>query len=337
MATQNPNMMKLIQKILSDPRVVDVITQTLIDILSQQSNLDVQAENATTTQLTVKRHKKVGDWDTKSDNTLRGAYTYRKKHGQEIEPELNAILAARFPGYDATTKKFTGHGGRRKSDTNTTQKKVRIINWTEKSDIVLRRAYQQRAKTANGIDDALNAELARRFPDKYDPATRTFIKKPKTHNIGTKNVTKSAIATLPPAKTTTQTEKPAQLSVTLKPVKQSLDATYNNVYVNGRLILRNHANTELKLFGDGTLLGVYGIVTTDKDLPQRPLWMVYDTNLVPNKWSGRDKCSGYSIYAKTVLSTPTGVNLTLSNRCMVLLDNEKLKRLAGMTRFEIVR
>jgi len=337
MATKNPNMAKIIKQLLSDPRVVDVITQALIDILSKEAKEEQQVKTITVAKPVTPKPKKVIDWSKSSKAALRGAYAYRKKHTLEIEPELNAILAARFPGYDAEQKIFTGRGGRRKSGTNIAPKKVRIINWSEKSDAILRKAHKHRVKTANGIDDALNAELARRFPGEYDATTRTFIKKPKTHNFVTKNVKKSAIATLPPAKTTTQTEKPAQFSVTLEPVKLTLDATYNNVYVNGQLILRNHANTELKIFGDGTLLGVYGIVTTDKDLPQRPLWILYDTNLIPNKWTGRDKWSGYSVYIKYIAPTSNGISLTLSNRCMILLDNEKLKRMAGMTRFEIVR
>lgn len=206
-------------------------------------------------------------------------YTYRKKRGLAIEPELNAVLAARFPGYDAEQKIFTGRGGRKKSNS-----------------------------------------VSRQAP-----------------KITIKKVKKSAVKNAQPAKTTTTTDNPGKLTVTLKLVKQSLEATYNNVYVNGQLILRNHANTELKLFGDGTLLGVYGIVTNNKDLPQRPLWMIYDTNMVPNKWSGRDKYSGYVVYAKYMLPSSNGVNITLSDKRTVLLDNEKLKRCAGIKRFEIER
>ncbi len=283
MATQNPNMTKIIQKLLSDPRVIDVITQALIDILSQESNLVSQSEKITTPNAatqSVKQAKEI-DWNAKSDNTLRVMYAYRKKRGMPIEPELHETLVARFPGYDAEQKIFTGRGGRKKSNT---------------------------AKTAN-------------IPQESKP---------------TRHIKKSAVATLPPAKADV-VEKPTHLTVTLKPIKQSLEATYNNVYVNGQLILRNHANTELKLFGDGTLLGVYGIVTNDKDLPQRPLWIIYNTNLVANKWAGHDKYSGYSIYVKQILPTSTGINLTLSDKRIILLDNEKLKRMAAATRFEIER
>lgn len=185
-------------------------------------------------------------------------------------------------------------------------------------------------------------ELALRFPDEYDQATRTFVKKPKTsNNSGTKHVQKTAKAA---QRTTTvvQTEKPqvttpTRLTVTLKLVKQSLDAIYNNVYVNGQLILRNHINTDVKLLGDGTLLAIHGIVTDNKRLPQRPLYMIYDTNLAATKWAGRDKFAGYDIYAKYITPTADGVNVMLSNKCTIVLNNEKLKRFAGLTRFEIER
>lgn len=140
-----------------------------------------------------------------------------------------------------------------------------------------------------------------------------------------------------PVATQKTVEQPTKLSVTLKLVKQSLTDAFYDVYINGQKILRNHANTELKLFGDGTLLAIYGIVTTDKNLPQRPLWLVYNTDLVANKWAGRDKISGYRIYTKYISPTPTGVSIVLSNRMTILLETEKLKRLAGLTRFEIER
>ncbi|MCM1295099.1 MAG: hypothetical protein NC311_06120 [Muribaculaceae bacterium] len=406
-------MEKIIQKVLSDPRIAETITTVLIDILSNMQQSENAVANAPADPTPQANAPKVIDWSSKSNGALRAAYTYRKKRGLTIEPELNEILAARFAGYDTAQQKFTGRGGKRKSkstapvtpiektqkdinwvsksnatlrtmyayrkkrgliiepELNTAlaarfpgydaiqqkftgrggkrkvkAKKVRIINWAEKTDVILRKAFKHRQNIPNGIDDALNAELARRFPSEYDPATRKFVKQQKSHDVTTKDTQKSAIPTVvrtnaPVTKSqsvaSTTTAKPSQLSVTLKPVKQSLDATFYNVYVNEQLILRNHANTELKLLGDGTLLAVHGIVTDNKNLPQRPLYLIYDTNLVPNRWAGRDKIAGYDIYAKYITTTSDGVNVMLSNKCTIILNNEKLKRLAGLARFEIVR
>lgn len=308
----------------------------MAEILSEKSNI---AENTTTKQPSQPKPQKQINWSEKSEVTLRAAYAYRKKKGIAIEPELNTELAARFPGYDATKQIFTGRVKKEKA------KKVRIINWAKKSDDILRKAYKHRQKT--GIDDALNAELARRFPTEYDASTRTFVKQQTVHNFTTKGVQKSTAATMvrrpvqatTPVATQKTVEQPTTLTVTTKLVKQSLDSAFYDVYVNGKKILRNHANTELKLFGDGTLLGIYGIVTTGQNLPQRPLWLIYETNLVQKKFSGHDKITKYDIYAKSVYDTPTGVNITLSTtgNLTLLLETEKLKRLAGLTRFEIER
>ena len=334
MSSDQKDLTKIIKKLLSDPRVVGVVTQVLAEILSEKSNI---AENIKTKQSAQPKPQKQINWSEKSNATLRANHAYRKKKGIAIEPELNAELAARFPGYDAAQQIFTGRVKKEKT------KKVRIINWAEKSDDILRKAYKHRQNT--GIDDALNAELAARFPTEYDASTRKFVKKNNVHNVTTKGAQKSTTTTVvhrPVQATTTvaktkPVEQPTTLTVTTKLVKQSLDSAFYNVYVNGKKILRNHANTKLKLFGDGTLLGVYGIVTNDKNLPQRPLWLIYETNLVQKKFSGHDKITKYDIYAKSVYDTPTGVNITLSTtgNQTLLLETEKLKRIAGLTRFEI--
>lgn len=343
MQSATPQLTQIIKQLISDPRVINVVTQVLVEILSETSNNNVAEKPAAKQPVPVapQKEQKQIDWASKSNAALRAAYAYRKKTGNPIEPELSAELAKRFPGYDAEKQIFTGRVKKEKT------KKVRIINWAEKSDDVLRKAYKHRSKTPDGIDDALNAELAQRFPDEYDPVARKFIKKTKSHNFTTKNTPKSTATTVvrhpvqatPTVAKTKPVEQPTTLTVTTKLVKQSLDSAFYDVYVNGKKILRNHANTQLKLFGDGTLLGVYGIVTTGQNLPQRPLWVLYETNLVQKKFSGRDKITKYDIYAKSVYDTPTGVNITLSTtgNLTLLLETEKLKRMAGLTRFEISR
>lgn len=308
---------------------------------------------------TVKTEKpavdqKVIDWSTKSNAVLRSSYAYRKKKGIAIEPELNAELAKRFPGYDAEKQIFTGRVRTQK------QEKVRIINWAEKTDDILRKAYKHRQKT--GIDDALNAELARRFPAEYDAQSRTFIPQKKTHKFTTKAVQKSAVATAlqhrvtgtstatrPAPVTTAQPttnvqpapkpaqSTPTQLSVKLKLVKQTLTDSFYDVYVNGKKILHNHINTDVKVFADGTLLGIYGAIQNERNMPQRPFWLLYKTDITRLQWSGRDSITKIDTYAKSVSVTETAVNVQLSNKCLVIYENEKLKRLAGRARFEIER
>ncbi len=323
-----------------EPELNDILANRFHGYDSEQQIFTGRRQKQPTTSIEKPEQpakaKPIIDWTAKSDATLRAAYTYRKKHNLAIEPELNDILADRFAGYDAEKMQFMGRKVKQKP------KKVRVINWAEKTDDILRQAYKHRCNTPDGIDDELNVELALRFPDEYDQTTRTFLKKPKIQqNSGTKQVQKSANSIQRPTTATTAAKPkattPTTLTVTLKLVKQSLDATYNNVYVNGNLILRNHANTKLEILGDGTLLAVHGIVTDNKNLPQRPLIMIYDTNLVANKWAGRDKIAGYDIYAKYINPTADGLNVTLSNKCTIILNNERLKRLAGITRFEIER
>ncbi len=135
-----------------------------------------------------------------------------------------------------------------------------------------------------------------------------------------------------PKKATTNTNL---LSVTIKPVKTTLDGTYNDVFVNGKKILSNHFNTEIKLLMNDTILAIHGIVTDNHDLPQTPIWQVYGPDLRSRIALQKQKFSGYNIHAKYVTETANGLRMELSNRCSCLLKTERLLKEAGQKRFVI--
>lgn len=379
MESPQSNLTQIIKQLLSDPRVVDVVTTVLVEMLQGPAHVDENAAAAQTVEQSasqpestdvqqetvapvsepiaqpvqesdIRQSQEYIDYSTKTDAQLRATYAYRIKRDIEFTPAFQAILTDRFPTYNPEQKKFTGRGGKRKQNTQPvaqtakSKKKERIINWDEKPDAILWKAYEHRKHT--GIDDKLNDTMARRFPDEYDPVARKRIKKVKLHDFATKRPKESASVptaaqrhAMAPVKKETPVEKPTRLSVRLKLVKQSLNDAYYNVYVNGTRILLNHANTTVHLFADGTILGIHGIVTNNRNLPQRPLWLLYDTNLVQKQFPGRNKITKHNIYAKSVSATSTGVSITLStdDNLVQLLETEKLKRMAGLTRFEIER
>lgn len=135
-----------------------------------------------------------------------------------------------------------------------------------------------------------------------------------------------------PKKATTDTN---QLSVTLEPVKTTLEGTYNNVYVNDKKILSNHFGTEIKLLMDNTILAIHGIVTDNHELPRTPIWQIYDPDLRSHIPLRKQKFSGYNIHAKSVKETAEGLQIELSNRCSCLLKTERLLKEAGSKRFFI--
>ncbi|MDE6250562.1 MAG: hypothetical protein K2M34_02925 [Alphaproteobacteria bacterium] len=385
MESQKPNFTQIMQQLLSDPRVVNVMSTVLAEMLQNAAKSAEKATEQTIEQSApqpelanipqenvapvsepiaqpvqesdIRQSQEYIDYSTKTDAQLRALYAYRIKRNIEFSPAFQAILTDRFKTYNPEQKKFTGRGGKRRMAAKPVTPNIqpaatiaqpgkpeRIINWDEKSDAILWKAYEHRKKT--GIDDKLNAALAKRFPGEYDPVARKRIKKVKLHDFATKHAKESATAAtmaqrraVAPVKKEAPVEKPTELSVKLQLVRQTLDAAYYNVYVNGRKILINHANTELKLFADGTILGIHGIVTNDRNLPQRPLWLIYDTNLVQRQFPGRSKITKYNTYATNVAATPTGVSITLNtaDNLVQILETERLKRQAGLTRFEIER
>lgn len=355
------NLTNIIKQVLSDPRVVDIATKVLSEILQTAEHVDENADTQTVeqsaSQPTVrpitpqKKTQKVVDWDSKTKPQLYAAYHYRKKNNIPFEPEFEAALIKRLPGYNPETKLFTGRNGKRKKESDNTdiqtgatttqpENKERVINWDEKSDKILWQAYEHRKAT--GIDDRLHATLTRRFPNEYDPATRTRIKKVKTHDFGTKKPKESASPAIqrravPPVKKDASSKNPTRLFVKLKLTKQSLNTAFYDVYINGKKILHNHADTEVKLFADGTLLGIHGTVTNNGKLPQRPLWLIYKTDTSLLKWPGYTTLTKYDIYVRNIGASESNINLALSDNSFRQLPIERVKQQAGLKRFEIER
>ena len=126
------------------------------------------------------------------------------------------------------------------------------------------------------------------------------------------------------------------LSVTVEPVKRTLDGTYNNVYVNGQLILKGNINTEVVTFLDGTILGVHGIVTNDQKMPSRPVWQVFNPDLQARTFAQMNMYSQTRVYIANVSESPNGLRLGLSNNSSVVIDAVSAYARAKKRRFQIV-
>ena len=126
------------------------------------------------------------------------------------------------------------------------------------------------------------------------------------------------------------------LSVTVEPVKRTLDGTYNNVYVNGQLILMGHIDTEVVTFLDGTILGVHGIVTDDKKMPSRPVWQVFNPDLQARTFAQMNMYSQTRVYIAQVSESPNGLRLGLSNNSSIVIDAISAHARAKKRRFQIV-
>lgn len=168
--------------------------------------------------------------------------------------------------------------------------------------------------------------------------------------------TDAAVDTTPKQDTTTQKTKSAPIRITdishgnttghirtpvdnnelvikIEPIKTTLNGTYNNVYVNGKKILSNHFDTDVKLMFGGTLLAIHGIVTDNPSLPQKPIWQIYDTKLHSRISNIKQKFSGYNVHATNIRETSDGLRIELSNRATATINAERIKKEAGMKHF----
>lgn len=426
---------------------------------------------------TDNRRKTRTDWSNASNQNLRMAYYYRITRKLQIEPSLNAALAAAFPGYDATTQTFTGKHHHtthtkditQKTNTETSKTVERLLplysvptingNYAlhfnngktdktllkaasqpfevclinKKSHLaIIRKIYNTKKfalyvinykkgeliqQTKPGVaiisysptthelytkqhrdipsqvhcihpdtavsrplmlpselpkimaaqikketilieengnvsahplltlgnydeNDAQNETINQiltlaheriiKFEQKQVQITKTEIKQPEPQD--------KAPVTATPKKTIEEPDQQRKITtipVYIEHVKSNLMGAYNNVYLNGKKILSNHFDTKIKLLLNDTLLGIHGIVTDNPDLPQTPIWMIYDTCMQSRIGKHMQKFSGYQVYAKNIIETNDGLRMDLSNRCTTILKRDRITKLAANKRFTI--
>lgn len=275
-----------------------------------------------------KTYRRTTDWSKSSDNSLRVVFTRRKKGNKPIEDDLNEELAKRFETYDPVNRTFPTKAPK---------------NWSTASDAELRNALQRRNRSHKQIEDDLNAELAKRFPT-YSAERRTFIgrmpRRKKRPTISSVVYKKAPVLQIVPEQKTVSEQKTEEndvktkIKITTKFVKYDLDgkATYNDVYINGKRVLKNHINTEIKLFFDDTLLAIHGIVTDHKNYPLSPVWLLYDTNLKKLIPENKQTFNNYFSVARNIFIMPDGKTLRADldfRNTSYLYMKEKLKRIAN--------
>lgn len=112
-----------------------------------------------------------------------------------------------------------------------------------------------------------------------------------------------------------------ELQISVNPTRMSLDGTYSDITVNGKRILHDHIDTTVQLFLGGTVLGIHGIVTDNPDLPTKPMWQVFDTELRPRTFSQRHMFTKKQVYIEKI--RPMGedkIILEVSNKMRIILE-----------------
>lgn len=179
-------------------------------------------------------------------------------------------------------------------------------DWSKKNDSTIRNLYYRRRAHCMPLEPELQAELIARFPG-YDPISQEFISRTDRKQDTDATIIEVEI----------KTEKNGKVGI----------------YINGRIMTRVSSGSEVKTLSNGTLLSIHHI-NTDPIISDS--WTVYDTKLTPNKWNHRYIVSYKVPTIQHVTDSPIGVQLSLSNKCTLLLEHEKLKRQANNKVFKIV-
>lgn len=126
------------------------------------------------------------------------------------------------------------------------------------------------------------------------------------------------------------------VKVVVQPVKKTADGVYNDIYVNGQLLRKNHLNTEVKLFCDDTILAIRGTIVDNKKYPESPIWLVYDMNLNLRPPLSTTANQRY-IYVANIVASQDCIRLALSNNSFKFVETARMKKLAETKRFVIER
>ena len=126
------------------------------------------------------------------------------------------------------------------------------------------------------------------------------------------------------------------VKVVVQPVKKTSDGVYNDIYVNGQLLRKNHLNTEVKLFCDDTILAIRGTIVDNKKYPESPIWLVYDMNLNLRPPLSTTANQRY-IYVANIVASQDCIRLALSNNSFKFVETARMKKLAETKRFVIER
>lgn len=302
------------------------------------------------------------DWSTLSDAAIRANIgNYKTKKKLPIPPELNAEAARRFPGYDPETHTFCGRRAPKPQS-----KKKPGIDWAAMSTQELYKAIKQHAKD-DEFPPELDAEAKRRFvtynsqthtiqpaAPQIAPAPQPIAKKPAAaYDDDTDNMPTETDAILmdtaedfdpyqlmghkdnTPAKTTA---KPIAQSankiltasvVPVTPRKDAADQTiYNNIVVNGQVIVKKHLDTKIRTFLDGTYLGIHGCWVRDTDWPDRHQWLIYNTQLerLPRFIGRRDQAGRLPIISQ-IGEQPDHIKLVTSAKPSLVIELRKKKNI----------
>ncbi len=121
--------------------------------------------------------------------------------------------------------------------------------------------------------------------------------------------------------------------VTVQQTKITQEGTYNDIFINNKKLLSNHLNTEIKLFGDDTILAIHGTLKGNINYPDKPIWMVYDTNLRSIAPQVKQMFSKYFTYIQNILNYGDNVKIDLVPKSTTLFTKERLAHLAKGKRF----
>lgn len=235
------------------------------------------------------------------------AYNYRKNKNQTIEPELNEELAKRFPGHEIFLSTEKAYGYIKISQKNAYDNIINIPTPAEiikadslSSKTVLIDCYgrettcplikiqdKNNLKKQNHIIESLLKVTAPEEKvvegEKVSAPTKMEFSdsmgQDNTKQTSTDIKKESNITNTQKNKNATALSHTQEIVVSVKQIKITLEGVYNNIFVNGKKLLSNHINTQIKTFGNGVILAIHGTVINDARYPTTPMWLIYDTNL----------------------------------------------------------
>ncbi len=237
-----------------------------------------------------------------SDKALYSYYYRLKSCKCDIPDDLSKLLQEKFKSFDPANGFVQTKYIERVDD----------INFIRSAkDDVLMRLYKSLKRT-DSIPEKFNKELAKRF-DNYDPEKMEFRAKEKP----TKNLSFQHFISRPK-----EFNMPV-LTLSKKLLRTSPAGQHYDVFVNGVMILHDHINTEINVCLDGQYACIFGITLNAADIPEKPIYQIFDHNVQPKTFPHLVQYTNQQIYIKRIFETKNHLQLEISNQTQIILNRRQ--------------
>ena len=237
-----------------------------------------------------------------TERYLKAKFRLLRKQKIPTSDDFNAQLAAAFEYYDPIKRDFIA------------RKPVKLKPLTEMTPMAVWYRFKKTKQAGDPIPNNLNEMMAQHFPT-YDPQLRDFSPdRTRRNGKSRKNAVSDAKISI---KNLNMSTRATEYYVTCADMEPAGRRKYKTICVNGKTLIQNALNPQIKTFMDNMLLAIH-IESTDYQPAQ---WLLFDTMMRPvAKGPGSSDC------IQNINVVNNNLYVHMDSRAIITISQQKLMR-----------